>query len=283
MTAIPQERARVQAVIFDWAGTTVDYGCFAPLSAFMKVFEARGIDLTAEEARRPMGMLKRDHIKALCGMERIGRLWLDRFGSEPDEADIDALYADFEPLLFERLSAYTEPLPDVVRTIDRLRSKGVKIGSTSGYTASMLDIVARAAETKGYRPDCRIAADQVPAGRPAPYMCFQNALRLQVYPLDRCLKVGDTISDVQEGVNAGMWSVGVVMGGSELGLAQKEVEVMDRTELAERMNVVRERFRQAGAHFVADSFQDVESIVEEVNARLAADEGLRSIGRKRED
>ena len=30
---------QLEAVIFDWAGTTVDYGCFAPVEAFIKAFE----------------------------------------------------------------------------------------------------------------------------------------------------------------------------------------------------------------------------------------------------
>lgn len=49
---------KIEAVIFDWAGTTVDYGCFAPLEVFMKIFQKRGVEITAEEARKPMGLLK---------------------------------------------------------------------------------------------------------------------------------------------------------------------------------------------------------------------------------
>ncbi len=50
--------ARIECVIFDWAGTTVDYGCFAPVHAFMEVFRAYGMEPTMEETRKPMGMLK---------------------------------------------------------------------------------------------------------------------------------------------------------------------------------------------------------------------------------
>lgn len=64
---------KCEAVIFDWAGTTVDYGSFAPVQAFMEVFEEYGIEPTIEETRKPMGMLKWDHIKTMLEMERIGK------------------------------------------------------------------------------------------------------------------------------------------------------------------------------------------------------------------
>ncbi len=49
---------KIGSSYFDWAGTTVDYGCFAPLEVFMKIFQKRGVEITAAEARKPMGLLK---------------------------------------------------------------------------------------------------------------------------------------------------------------------------------------------------------------------------------
>lgn len=67
-----------KAVIFDWAGTTVDYGCFAPVQAFVEVFCHFGIEPTMEEVRKPMGMLKRDHIRTMLQMKRIFGLWKEK-------------------------------------------------------------------------------------------------------------------------------------------------------------------------------------------------------------
>ena len=61
----------VEAVIFDWAGTTVDFGCFAPVQAFIETFKAAGVEPTMEETRAPMGMLKIDHICTMLKMDRI--------------------------------------------------------------------------------------------------------------------------------------------------------------------------------------------------------------------
>ena len=79
----------IEAVIFDWAGTTVDYGCFAPVKAFAEVFRQAGIEPTMDEVREPMGMLKRDHIKTMLEMPRIRGLWEKKYEKSPSEADID--------------------------------------------------------------------------------------------------------------------------------------------------------------------------------------------------
>ncbi len=69
------EMSKVEGVIFDWAGTAVDFGCFAPVNVFIDIFKNAGIDVTMEEARAPMGMLKIDHIRAMLSMPRISKLW----------------------------------------------------------------------------------------------------------------------------------------------------------------------------------------------------------------
>ncbi|MCQ6561781.1 phosphonoacetaldehyde hydrolase [Paenibacillus mendelii] len=262
-------RGKIQGVIFDWAGTMVDYGCFAPLLVFVNVFKFRGIEITAEEARGPMGMLKRDHIKALLEMEHIAGMWKERYGKAPAEADVDELYADFEPMLFADLARYTDPVPGALEVAAKLREQGLKIGSTTGYTAQMMKIVASEAKSKGYAPDTLVTPDDVSAGRPHPWMCYRNAELLGIYPMAAMVKVGDTISDIQEGVNAGMWSVGIIKGGSELGLSESEVSTIPADELASRIAVVTDRFRAAGAHYIIEEISGLPAVIEQINARLA--------------
>ncbi|MET3287591.1 UNVERIFIED_CONTAM: 2-aminoethylphosphonate--pyruvate transaminase/phosphonoacetaldehyde hydrolase [Brevibacillus sp. OAP136] len=262
----------IKAVIFDWAGTTVDYGCFAPLAVFLEVFRKRGIELTAEEARKPMGLLKRDHIKALLEMERVGNLWRQQFGSEWTEADIDLLYVDFEALLFQVLRNYAEPIKGVPEMVVQLREDGLKIGSTTGYTAEMMAIVTEEARARGYEPDLLVTPTEMPAGRPHPYMIFQNAIKLGVPTMHEIIKVGDTVSDIAEGVNAGVWSIGVIKGGSELGLTEAEVAALHPVALREKMSEVRDRFRNAGAHLVIDAITELPAAIQLINQRLAKGE-----------
>ncbi|WP_350302339.1 phosphonoacetaldehyde hydrolase [Peribacillus frigoritolerans] len=263
-----KECKEVQAVIFDWAGTMVDYGCFAPVQAFGETFRIRGIDITIREAREPMGLLKMDHIMELLKMKRISNLWSAKFGKEPDERDLKSLYKDFEALLFKVLKENAKPIPGVIDLVSRLRQQGIKIGSTTGYTREMIDVVKEEAEKWGYQPDSIVASNEVPTGRPAPWMCFKTAMNLQVYPLSKIVKVGDTISDIKEGISAGMWTVAVLKGGSEIGLSEAEINAMDPYDLQKRMKHAENRFWNAGADFVIDEIGDLLEIIDRINYRL---------------
>ncbi len=255
---------KIQAVVFDWAGTTVDYGCIAPVAIFIEVFKKRGIEITLAEAREPMGLQKRDHIVAICNMPRVANLWHQKFDRKPLESEIDEMYNDFENMIFQILSNYAQPIPGVLNLMERLRAKGIKIGSTTGYTKDMIKIVAAEAKKQGYEPDYLVTSEDVPGGRPYPWMCYENAMHLGVYPMSSMMKVGDTVIDMQDGRNAGMWTVGVVLGGSELGLTQEEVEAMEPQLLEQKMEEVRQRLIAAGAHFTIDSIGDLDKVIEKI-------------------
>lgn len=263
------KKDKIQAVIFDWAGTTVDYGCLAPVKAFIEAFKLKGIELTDKEVRGPMGLNKIDHIKAICELERVKKLWVERFGAQPQQNDILDIYADFELRLLKILGKYSEVISGVPEVVEKLREAGIKIGSSTGYTAEMAEIIQSEAGKKGYQPDSVLTAEDVPQGRPAPYMCYQNAINLEVYPLDRIVKVGDTVSDIKAGVNAGVWSVGVIEGSSELGLSKEEVKEFDTKLLKTKKDKVRKRYQQAGADYVIDKIVEINDVIEEINQQLS--------------
>ena len=73
------------------------------LEVFMKIFQKRGVEITAAEARKPMGLLKIDHVRALTEMPRIADEWKRVFGQLPTEADIHEMYEEFEEILFSIL------------------------------------------------------------------------------------------------------------------------------------------------------------------------------------
>lgn len=259
---------KIECVIFDWAGTVVDYGCFAPVSAFVESFGNIGINITAKEARGPMGLNKIDHIRALFSLDRVSADFERKYGRRFNEDDVKSRYEDFRKSLFSTLSKYTDPVPGVIETVEQLRMMGIRIGSTTGYTADMMDVVLPAAASKGYSPDNCVTADHLPAGRPFPYMIYRNMCDLAVPSVSSVMKVGDTISDIKEGVNAGVWSVGVILGSNELGLDEMEVNVLDKTLLTSKMNEVRMRMYAAGADYVIDSIHQLPALVEAVNARM---------------
>lgn len=238
----------MECVIFDWAGTTVDYGCFAPVQAFVEIFRHFGIEPTMEEVREPMGMLKRDHIKTMLGMKRIHDLWVEKYGKEPTEADVDAMHDLFQEKLMGILDQFADPKPHVVETVAKLREMGIKIGSTTGYTDAMMEIVVPKAKEQGYEPDAWFSPNAVNnMGRPCPYMIFENMKALQISSVEKVIKVGDTLSDIREGKNAGVYTIGVVEGSSELGMTKEEYEALGEQERENAVRKVTERFLAAGA------------------------------------
>lgn len=253
---------KYKAVILDWAGTTVDYGCFAPVQAFVEVFKHFGIDPTMDEVREPMGMLKKDHIRTMLKMDRISGLWRDKYGRDWTEDDVEALYAQFEGKLLAILDGYTQVKPYVLETVDTLRKNGIQIGSTTGYTDKMMDIVVPKAKENGYAPDFWFSPDSVEGmGRPYPYMIFKNMAAMKIQSVDQVVKVGDTVSDIKEGKNAGVLSIGVVEGSSELGLTQAEYEALSDVERDIRVHHVKERFLAAGADRVIMNLKELPDIL----------------------
>lgn len=259
---------KIECVILDWAGTAVDYGCFAPVSAFIESFRTLGLEVTAAETRAHMGLTKIEEIRALFRIERVSDEFRAKYGRDYNENDVQSCYAEFQRLLFFTLRSYSGPILKVVETIDHLREQGIKIGSTTGYTREMMDIVIPAAEEQGYRVDNCVTSDGLPAGRPYPYMIYKNMCDLAVPSRFSVLKYGDTISDIREGVNAGVWTVGVILGSNELGLTEEEVEALPAEELKRRMMEVRYRMYAAGAHYVVDSIEELPALIEAINERM---------------
>lgn len=257
---------KISCVIMDWAGTAVDFGCFAPLNAFLKVFsEEKGIDITYRQAREPMGLLKIDHIKAILNMPEVNEKFRARYGRDWNMKDVNEMYVSFEKHLFASLSNFTTPIPGVLDTIKELRESGIKIGSTTGYTQAMMDVVRPGAAAKGYVVDNLVTPDNLPAGRPAPYMIYKNMIDLAIPSVDNVVKVGDTIADIKEGINAKVWSIGIITGSNEMGITEEEYNRRTPDELAALKQEVRERMMAAGAHFVLDNITELPACIEKIN------------------
>lgn len=253
------------AVIFDWAGTTVDFGSFAPVQAFVEVFKEYGIEPTMEEVREPMGMLKIDHIRTMLNMPRIKSCWTEKYQNEPTDEDAQKLFSIFEEKLLSILHLYAEPKKGTVAAVKKLREHGIKIGSTTGYTDKMMDIVVPLAKEKGYAPDAWFSPDSTNnVGRPYPYMIFENMKALKLMDVSRIIKAGDTTSDIKEGKNAGVFSAGIIVGSSEMGLTEAEYQALSKEEQEKKCAETAEKFMKAGADKVFLTLEElVEFVVEE--------------------
>ncbi len=262
-------RGKIQAVLLDWAGTTMDYGCMAPAVVFVEVFKRQGVPITMAEARAPMGAHKRVHIQKISQLDSVRRRWEETHGRAPAEADVDRMFAEFVPLQLACLSDYSRLIPGTLEVVGAIRARGIKLGSTTGYLREMMEINLRDAKLQGYEPDSTVCASDVPAGRPYPYMCLQNVINLQVSPVEACVKADDTVPGIEEGLNAGMWTIGFAMSGNEIGLPLKELEALEPAERQRRSQRAYARMHQCGAHYVVDSIADLMPCLDAIEERLA--------------
>ena len=265
-------RGALKAIILDWAGTTMDYGCFAPAVVFMEVFQRKGVGITIEQAREPMGAHKKVHIGQIAANEEVARNWEKVHRRKPDGNDVDEMFRDFVPLQLHCLADYADLIPGALEAVQEFRRRGMKIGSTTGYTGEMMALLQEEASKRGYVPDSTVCATQVPAGRPHPWMCLQNAMNLQIYPMEAFVKVGDTLPDIEEGLNAGMWTIGLAETGNEMGLTEAQIDELDPEIRKAKLARACRRMRQAGAHYVVNGISDVSPVLDEINVRLAAGE-----------
>lgn len=260
--------AKVRLVIFDWAGTTVDHGCQAPVMPFVRALAGRGVEITLEETRRPMGLQKKDHLRALLKLPDVSRHWRERHGSEATENDIDDLYRHFMQLQMEVIDDYTRLVPGLLDVVDVLRRRGIAIGASTGYFRAAAQRVYRAAEAQGYRPDHCVCAEEVPAGRPAPWMIFRIMEALGHFPPAVVAKVGDTEPDIGEGLAAGAWSIGVLRSSSYVGCTEEEWDALPPAEQVCRVASCREKLLAAGAHAVMETLAELPAVLDDLDARL---------------
>ena len=263
---------RLEAVVFDWAGTTVDSGSLAPVKAVSNLFARQLIAVSDADIRRDMGLFKKDHIRRILALPHVEREWSKRNGHLPGDEDVEALFSDFKLLQMESLNEHSSVICGVPALAERLRARRLKLGSTTGYTRPMLDFLLTRAAEQGYRPDLASCPDDVGGGRPRPWMCLRIALEFRLASTAAAVKVGDTPSDIEEGLNAGMWAVGVAATGNEVGLSESELAALSDADRMRRLEYACNRLKGAGAHYVIDSVAELDSVLDQIDARLAAGE-----------
>jgi phosphonoacetaldehyde hydrolase len=265
-------RGPVKMVVLDWAGTTMDYGCYAPAVVFIEVYKRQGIEISMAQARAPMGLHKRDHIEAISQMEEVAQAWEEQHGSPVTEADIDAMFAAFQPLQMAVLAEYADLIPGTLEAVAALRQRRIIIGSTTGYFSAAMELLRGEATRRGYTPDSSVCATEVPAGRPQPWMVLKNMFNTGVYPPEAVVKVGDTKPDISEGLNAGTWTVGLAQTGNEVGLNGDEIAALAPDVLERKVALARDSLAKMGAHYVVDGIWELLPVIDDINIRLARGE-----------
>jgi phosphonoacetaldehyde hydrolase len=262
----------LKAVIFDWAGTVVDFGCHAPVAALTEAFAQFGVALTEAEARAPMGLPKWQHVRAIFRMPQVAERWRSAHGQTPTDTDIRALYDAFLPINARTIRDHGALIPGVAELTRSLRGRGLKIGTTTGYTRQLMAELLPLAAAQGFAPDNLVCAGDLSASRPTPLMIYKCLSDLDVYPAASVVKIDDTVPGLEEGGAAGTWTVGVLLSGNECGLTRANLAALG----ADKTDVLRSNARtvlgQARPDYLIDSAADLSPVLDEIEARLARGE-----------
>jgi phosphonoacetaldehyde hydrolase len=263
--------ASIAAVVFDWAGTVVDFGSLAPMNAFKQLFERHGVAITIAEARAPMGLPKWQHIQAIGAQPRVAQAWRDAHGGAGlVDADVDALYDEYAPMNRQAVTRHAQLVPGVVEVVQLLRARGIAIGSTTGYARDVIRPLVALAAQQGFTPDNLVCADDVRTSRPSPMGMFRTFLDLGVWPAWRVVKVDDTVPGLLEGRHAGCWTVAVTVSGNEVGLSLDAWNARSPTDQSRARAHAADRLAHAHPDYTIDTVADLPTVLQSLERRLAA-------------
>lgn len=257
----------IKAVIFDWAGTTVDYGSVAPVIAFQKAFKKFGIDVPATLIRQDMGMVKWDHIGKILAMSTVKTQWAEAQGGQATETDRQNIYDTFKDCLMAQLREETKLKPNVLAVFKYLQEHHIHVATTTGYAPEMMAVVQAGAAKLGYQPELVLTADDVAGqGRPSPAMIQKIMATLDIQEPSEVIKIGDTVVDIQEGKNAAVHTVGILEGSSLMGLFEDDYNALSFEAKAQRCLEVKAEFERAGAEFTITDIKELPQVIEGLNA-----------------
>ncbi|AQR61799.1 phosphonoacetaldehyde hydrolase [Brevundimonas sp. LM2] len=262
----------IKAVIFDWAGTMIDFGSVAPVLAMRQAFAAEGVAVTDAEIRAHMGRAKRDHVAQILGDARVQAAWTTSQGAASTDADIDRLHDALEPLMFAAAASCADLIDGAADLAHDLRARGVKIGSTTGYTRTMMQAILPRAADQGYALDAVVCAGETLEGRPSPLMVWKALVEMGVWPARACVKVDDAEVGMGEGREAGCWTVGIAASGNGVGLTPTDLAALAPAERSSRVARAQESLLAAGAHAVVETVADLPAVLAEIERRIAAGE-----------
>ena len=263
---------KIKAVILDWAGTVVDHGSSAPMGAFVKAFAHFGVTISITDARGPMGMAKRDHIRMVGTAPAVAAAWRANHGRDFDDAAIDAIFEVFEPLNVAAVEAHSALIPGAHDALQWCKARGIRVGSTTGYTRPIMERLMPLAAAQGFVPEVTICAGDLAAGRPAPLQIWSALAQMGIWPASSVIKLDDTAPGIGEARAAGCWAAGAALTGNNPGLSAEELARLPPDQRSALRRAASEPLLRAGAHLVIDSIAELPWLVEHIEARLEAGE-----------
>lgn len=259
----------IRAVIFDWAGTTIDYGNQAPAIALRKTFKQFGIEVNLSDFSCD-GTDPLIQIKRLMATEKCQKEW---YIAHPDlslETGVAQLNRWFNRNILEILPQIAEVKSGMPALISYFRTQGIRFATTTRYTREMLTQILPLASEQGFDPAVNVTADEFEdAVYPGIEMIKQAMAKLRIRNAESVIKVGDTPRDIFEGKAAGVMTIGMVEGSSLIGLSQSEFSALPFARRNSLKNQATAELERAGADYVVENAKDLMRLIKELDTEKA--------------
>ena len=268
----------IKACIFDLGGTIIDRYSLTPIIAFRNTFLNHKIILPNHLL---VGMDKKEDIEHIVKHESIKNQWFKNKKKEIGDEEIEILYNDFKEIQKGYTVENMKIIPQTYRCITELRKRGIKIGVTTGSDKEQMNLVRDILERENIYLDNYVSSTcLVPnsLGRPNPSMIIENMYKLDIDDPKRVIKIDDTKVGIEEGLNAGCWTVGVSRWSANMNVfTMEEANKIDNVihssgsysdnyyQLAKKKITSKSILNHSEAHYVIETLSDLTKIVDEIN------------------
>ena len=223
---------RPKLAVFDVAGTTVLDDDDAVGSKVCEALAEDGIETGLDDVNPLMGMPK---------PLAVTRILEQQLGLKPESERVERVHRRFQSLMIEhyRTSPTVEPMPGAVTLFEELRRHGCRVALDTGFDRPTLNTILERLEW-GSQVDDTITSDEVIRGRPHTDMIDVLMQRAGVVDPAAVWKVGDSVSDLDQGLAAHCGLVVAVLGVRTRPVIDNYPDVMPISSLDELLPLVRD-------------------------------------------
>ena len=263
-------RGSIKAVVLDLEGTLIDYGGLGFTQALIELFHRHQVTIEHDQAHTTRPLSKAEHLRRLFALPSVANQWVKQHKNLPNEATFQQLHDELEDIQRHHLPQLAQLLPGVATSLKKWQDAGILIAVVTHETRSLLDLLLDAFQQQHFTPDLSLCIEDLltPAHAPSPWLIAQSAMLLGIYPWESIVAIGDTVADVEAGLNAGTWTVGIAQTGREMGLSATDIKRMSEDEREEALEAIHHRLYRSGAHFVVNTFEQCNAVLDEIQDRL---------------
>jgi len=250
----------IKACVFDLGGTIVDKYSLSPLVSLQKAFSLKKIFVPNKLIIQDMGTRKFKHIQLLCNENLINTQFRIHNDRDISTVDMESIYNDFNDIQIQHMRLYLNVIPETSYIMRYLQDHSIKTGITTGFNKEQMDIAINLLRNNHIKIDSTVSSDFI--SRPHPYMIHTNMKQLQIEDPTQVIKIDDTCVGIQEGINAGCYTVGVARWSVNMNMFS--LDALTKDDIKNKLIISRKTLQDAGADFVIDSLDELPSIIKTI-------------------